>query len=398
LKSKFSKAERRALNLLFLPFGVGAMATSTRFPEIRDNLQVNNGVFGTYLTLGGIGSLIAFIFVGNIVHKIGIKPVILVASTGLFGTMAAIPHIKSPLIFLLINILLALSWVAFHICNNGQAVHRQEEIGELILPKLHGLWSLGALLTSILAIAITPYVSLAWHIGTLMFLMWIPTVYGIMKSTPYFIDKSDDETGLPRVSIAGLIASVKSQPVIAISMVLAMQIEFSIQDWSAIFSKDSIGMSASASIYGYTVFIGAMIIFRLNVQRLHKAFSEAQLLKFLPLLGGIGFIVFIPLGTIVAENSTNFGFALALIGFALAGFGSSILAPTFFGIAFRTSSLPSSVVVAQLGLISAVVTFFIKIVISWVAQATSVTVALMIPALMLLATSRFSHLGRTTKD
>jgi hypothetical protein len=141
-----------------------------------------------------------------------------------------------------------------------------------------------------------------------------------------------------------------------------------------------------------------MIIFRLNVQRLHKAFSEAQLLKFLPLLGGIGFIVFIPLGTIVAENSTNFGFALALIGFALAGFGSSILAPTFFGIAFRTSSLPSSVVVAQLGLISAVVTFFIKIVISWVAQATSVTVALMIPALMLLATSRFSHLGRTTKD
>lgn len=398
MKSKFSKAERRALNLLFLPFGVGAMATSTRFPEIRDNLQLNNGVFGTYLTLGGIGSLISFIFVGNIVHKIGIKPVILVASTGFFGTLAAVPHIKNPLIFLITNILLALFWVAFHISNNGQAIHRQEEIGELILPKLHGLWSLGALLTSILAIAITPYVSLAWHIDTVMFLMWIPTVYGIIRSAPYFIDKSDDETALPRVSFAGVIGSVKSQPVIAISMVLAMQIEFSIQDWSAIFARDSIGMSASASIYGYTVFIGSMIIFRLNVQRLHKAFSEAQLLKFLPLLGGTGFILFIPLGTIVAENNTKFGFILALLGFAIAGFGSSILAPTLFGIAFRTSSLPSSVVVAQLGLISAVLTFFIKITISWVAQATSVTVALMIPALMLLSTSKFSHLGRTTKD
>ena len=219
-----------------------------------------------------------------------------------------------------------------------------------------------------------------------------------MKSAPYFIDKSADETALPRVSFAGLIASVKSQPVIAISMVLAMQIEFSIQDWSAIFARDSIGMSASASIYGYTVFIGAMIIFRLNVHRLHKAFSEAQLLKFLPLLGGTGFIVFIPLGTIVAENNARFGFILALLGFAISGFGSSILAPTLFGIAFRTSSLPSSVVVAQLGLISAVLTFFIKITISWVAQATSVTVALMIPALMLLSTSKFSHLGRTTKD
>ena len=398
MKSKFSKTERRALNLLFLPFGVGTMATSTRFPEIRDNLNLSNGVFGTYLTLGGIGSLIAFMFVGNIVHKIGIKPVILVASTGLFATMAAVPHIKSPLIWLAANILIALFWVSFHISNNSQAIHRQEEIGELILPKLHGLWSLGALLTAVIAIAITPYVSLAWHIDVLELAMWLATLYGISKSTPYFIDKSDNENDIPRISFASLIISIKSQPVIAITMVLAMQMEFAIQDWAAIFSRDSIGMSASASIYGYTVFIGAMIIFRLNVQQLHKAFTEAQLLKFLPLLGGIGFIAFVPLGTIVAETNVKFGFALALLGFALGGFGSSILSPTYFGIAFRNSSLPSSVVVAQLGLISAVLTFFIKIVISWVAEATSVTVALMIPALMLLVTSKFSHLGRSTKD
>jgi len=374
------------------------MATSTRFPEIRDNLNLNNGVFGTYLTLGGIGSLVGFIFVGNIVHKFGIKPVILVASSGVFAAMAAVPHIKNPLIWLATNILIALFWVAWHISNNAQAIHRQEEIGELILPKLHGLWSLGALITSILAIAITPYVSLAWHIDTLMFLMWVPTVYGIWKSTPYFIEKSDDKTAVPKISISGLISAVKSQPIIAISMVLSMQMEFATQDWSAIFSRDSIGMSASASIYSYTVFIGAMIIFRLNVGYLHKIFTEAQLLKFLPLLGGIGFIVFIPSGTFVAESNAKFGFIFALIGFALAGFGSSILAPTLFGIAFRNSTLPSSVVVAQLGLISAVLTFFIKITVSWVAQATSVTVALMIPALMLVASAKFSKLGRTTKD
>lgn len=374
------------------------MATSTRFPEIRDNLNLNNGVFGTYLTLGGIGSLVGFIFVGNIVHKLGIKPVILVASTGVFASMAAVPHIKNPLIWLATNILIALFWVAWHISNNAQAIHRQDEIGELILPKLHGLWSLGALLTSILAIAITPYVSLAWHIDTLMFLMWVPTVYGIWKSTPYFIDKSDDDTALPRVSLSGIVASVKSQPVIATSMVMAMQMEFAIQDWSAIFARDSIGMSASASIYGYTVFIGAMIIFRLNVGQLHRRFTEQQLLKFLPLIGGLGFMAFIPLGTFIAGTSPRLGFITALIGFALAGFGSSILAPMLFGIAFRSSTLPSSVVVAQLGLISAVLTFFIKIGVSWVAQATSVTIALMIPALMLVASAKFAYLGRTTKD
>ena len=107
------------------------MATSTRFPEIRDNLNLNNGVFGTYLTLGGIGSLVGFIFVGNIVHKLGIKPVILVASTGVFASMAAVPHIKNPLIWLATNILIALFWVAWHISNNAQANETSKPINEI---------------------------------------------------------------------------------------------------------------------------------------------------------------------------------------------------------------------------------------------------------------------------
>ena len=107
------------------------MATAMRFPEIRDQLNINNGLFGTYLTLGGIGWLLAFIYVGDIVHKFGIRPVIIVASTGLFGTMAAVPHIMNPQIWLASNILIGFFWVSFHVSNNGQAIHRQEEIGEL---------------------------------------------------------------------------------------------------------------------------------------------------------------------------------------------------------------------------------------------------------------------------
>jgi hypothetical protein len=44
------------------------------------------------------------------------------------------------------------------------------------------------------------------------------------------------------------------------------------------------------------------------------------------------------------------------------------------------------------------VTFIAKVIIAWVAQATSVTIALMIPALMLLATAKFAKLGKATKD
>lgn len=156
-------------------------------------------------------------------------------------------------------------------------------------------------------------------------------------------------------------------------------------------------MSPSSSIFGYAVFISATIILRFNAKWLAVKWSERELLTKLPILGGVGFAVCISLGTWISQSSRILGFIVALIGFALAGFGSSILAPTIFAISFRNSSLPSSVVVAQLGLTQTIATFFAKVIIAWVAQATSVTVALMIPALMLLTIAKLANLGKDTK-
>ena len=374
------------------------MAIATRFPEVRDQLGVNNGAFGTLLSLGSIGSLTAFILVGNWVHTYGIRRIVTFGSTGLFLSIGLFPHMHSPNYFLIINMIAGFCWTSFHIANNAQAIHRQEEVGELILPKLHGLWSLGALVTSLASIVITPFVTLSWHIGVTVFVMWLFTMSGIAKSTPYFIGKNEEADAFPNFSIKEIAKTFNFQPVIVLAMVLAMQTEFSIQDWSAIYAKDSLKMSASASIWGYAAFIGAMIIMRFNAKRLASRWSERQLISKLPILGGVGFGVCISLGTWLSHTNQILGFAVSLVGFALAGFGSSILAPTLFGISFRNSSLPSSVVVARIGLTQTIATFTAKFVIAWVAQATSVTVALLIPALMLLATAKFSYLGKATKD
>ena len=390
--------ERRALNLLFLPFGIGGMAIATRFPEVRDQLGVNNGTFGTLLSLGSIGSLLAFILVGNWVHTYGIRPIVTFGSTGLFLSLGLFPHMQSPNYFLILNMIAGFCWTSFHIANNAQAIHRQEEVGELILPKLHGLWSLGAIITSLAAIVITPFVTLSWHIGVTAFVMWLFTMYGILKSTPFFIGKNEEADAFPSFSVREIAKTFNFQPVIVLAMVLAMQVEFSIQDWSAIYAKDTLKMSASASIWGYAVFIGAMIIVRFNAKRLSAIWSERQLISKLPILGGVGFGVCISLGTWLSHTNQILGFIVSLVGFALAGFGSSILAPTLFGISFRNSSLPSSVVVARIGLTQVIATFIAKFIIAWVAQATSVTIAMLIPALMLLATAKFSYLGKATKD
>ena len=369
------------------------MATATRFPEIRDNLHLNNGTFGTILSLGSIGSLIGFLTVGQAVHKYGVKPLIWVGSTGCFGLTALVPHLHSGWQFLLVTIGLGFSMTAFHISDNAQAIHRQEEIGEVILPRLHGMWSLGALITSLLAIAVTPFLTLAWHVDSIMLLMWLATCYGIKKTGPYFISKDEATDASESYSIKSMILGLKTFWIISCAQILALQIEFSINDWSAIYTKDTVKMSAAVSVVSYAVFISAMILLRFNVHKLLEKYSERTLMRVVPRTGGIGFVIFLLAGSAVSSSHRIPGFLLSLIAFAFAGAGSSFMAPTFFGIAFRTSKLPSSVVVAQIGLINVVVTFIAKVIISWVAQATSVTIALMIPGLMLVSASLFAYLG-----
>jgi len=388
-----SRREKWALYLIFMPFGIGAMAAISRFPEIQHNLHLSNGTFGTFVSLGSVGGLLSFITIGQLVDRIGVRPVMVANSISMALFLGSVPHIHRGWIWLIANIFIGFSTTSLHISVNSQGIHRQDEIGEVVLPRFHGSWSLGALISSLIALVLTSRLSLAWHVDIVMFTSWLAVMFGIWRSTPYLIKGSTNPVLPNRVNFKGLIKSFKFEPKISIGMVMAIQIEFATNDWSAIYAKNTIGMSASLSILTYVVFMSAMILLRLTMHLLLNHFTERTLLKFSPLIGGTGFIIGILTGTYESHHNRTLGFIISLVGFMFGGFGSSFIAPVFFGIAFRKSSLPGSVVVAQLGLINAVLTFAVKIVISWVAQATSVTTALMIPGLMLFGVVYVSKIG-----
>jgi hypothetical protein len=88
---------------------------------------------------------------------------------------------------------------------------------------------------------------------------------------------------------------------------------------------------------------------------------------------------------------------LEVLGFFVGGLGTSFMAPLATNIANRRSSQKASEVVAQMNLTNGILAFFAKLVVSWVAQATSITTALLIPGLMLLIASRFAYLGHPYK-
>ena len=84
------------------------MAWVPRFPEVKANLGLSNGQFGTLISTGTLGALASLFLTGHIVHKFGTKIVILANTFLMTLALIAIVQTKSPTIFLILNV--ALGW------------------------------------------------------------------------------------------------------------------------------------------------------------------------------------------------------------------------------------------------------------------------------------------------
>jgi MFS family permease len=389
-----SKGEAFYTKALFFLFGVGVIMIAPRTPDLKANLGVSNGTLGTLISIGTIGAFVALVYMGQIVHRFGAKPVLIVASTWLYGAMTLQPHIHTPWLFALDQIACGMGWAGYHITVNSQALHRQKLSGIPILPRLHGIWSAGALLTAIIAVGITSHVTLAMHVGVGLSIIWVATIVSIFKLNEVLLLGStveDEDDALP--SVKSIITYLKEEWILVIALTMGIMLEMSTNDWASLFTKEDIKASSSLSILSYIAYGSGMIIGRLNLHTVYRFFSERYLLRASAIFGGGLFILFIQLASHLAPRHHSIGLICAVLGFLCGGLGSAFMSPGMTTIATRHSRFPAGFVVAQMALVNTAIFFFAKIVISWVAQATSITTALMIPGSVLLLTALFSNLG-----
>ena len=373
------------------------MCIAPRIPEIQDNLQLSNGKFGTFLALGAIGSMVALIIIGDVVHKIGVRAVLIGSASVMYGLIAWVPHMHSATLWFWVNIGIGFCISAFHISVNAQAIHRQEETGELLLPRFHGLWSSGAVTSAAIALVITDFTPLTWHIDGLLFICWTVSMYAIYKLNPILMGPAPADDEHPATSLKSILASFTFEPLVNFGMLMAIQIEFMVNDWATIYAKKTLHMGASISILIYFVFVISMISIRFSINRLFTIRPERFWMFWNPIVGGIGFLTLLLTGAKVAHSHQTLGFIITLIAFIFAGVGCSFILPGFFGIAARRSNLPGGVVVARLGLVNTVLVLLVKLVISSVA-AKSVTAAFIIPGVMLILTAATAFLGSNEKQ
>ncbi|MFM7495395.1 MAG: MFS transporter [Candidatus Nanopelagicus sp.] len=390
-KSVFSKRENKYLSLIFFLFGFSIMSLAPRTPDIKSNLAINNGTFGTLLSAASLGSIVMLLIGGQIIHTIGAKKGLRIGSSIIALSFIILAHTRSPLIFLIANICAGAGISIYHIASSGHTLHRQDEVGKIIIPKLHGSWAIGAMSTSAIAFLISDFVSIAWHLTTLMVFNWLVTQYCVTKLAITFPPKSDADDAYQLTSIRQF--KFKINWLLSIGFFCSTILEFTIADWATLFGKEELGMGASVATLSYLFYLVGLIIGRFSIGWALNHQSEQFWIKTGGLVGGLGFASALIISTAIVDLNKNLAFIIAFSGFFIAGLGSSAMAPMFFSIAGRLSDGRNALAVAQLSFINTFAIYIAKTTLAWVAQLTSITVALMFTGLIMSLLIYFGKVG-----
>ena len=393
MKTLTSKRELTYLQSLFFLFGFLVMSWIPRFPEVKANLGLTNGQFGSLLSTAAIGSLVSLLTVGHLVHNYGAKTIMRIAVSSIAMSLILSTTTHSGVAFLISNIIQGAAISAFHIAVNTQGFSFQDRTHKPVITLLSGYWSVGAVSTAMISGLLVDRVSLKIHIVVLalVVLLTMLSIIGRMDSALIKPNKNPSEA----YKIGDLFKGFRIDSLVSSAIFCALCLEFSVSDWAAIFTKEDMGINGGLHTLPYILFTLAMITGRLFVHTLYSKFSMHYLVTCGALLSGISFLSGLATVHLVGDTNKTLVLMVLCISFTLAGLGSSFLGPSIMNIANVRSKSPASVVIGQMGVINNIAIFFMRLIIAWTAQATSLSFALVIPATMLLIVPFFAKIFKS---
>ncbi len=385
--------ELNLLKTLFFLFGIQIMSWVPRFPEVKANLNLSNGEFGSIVSFAAIGNIIAQLAIGHLVHKYGAKWILHFAAFFLAVSLIILTNTTIGAVFIFVIILQGTSISAMHISINSQGFHYQDRTKRQVVTLLSGFWSSGALITSIVAGFMVDRVELGTY-STVLAILCLAMMWKIISDlSPNLVQANTNPDKVHRAR--DFFKGFKIDRLVSGALLCAIMLEFAIGDWAAIFVKEDMGIKSGIHTLPFILFTISMIVGRLNLHNLLEHYSIHELAVKASLVSGLSFIVGILAVTVVGTDNHILVIVILSISFSVAGLGSSFLGPSIMNAANNRSKLPASMVIGQIGIINTSLVFIARWVIAWTAQATSLTFALLIPAGMLLTVPYFAKVFKS---
>jgi len=387
---EIAEIAKKALWANFAIMGVASMGWVARIPEIKDANGLSNAQFGLVLLASSLGSIVGAQLTGRLVHTFGSRKVLSVSSILLPAGLCAIGFSTEPIVLACALFLMGFGYSGTDVSLNTQAVAIEKILNARSMSSFHAMWSVGAFITTVLGGSIARVVSPQINLSAVAALCVLAFTLCVYRLLPSDLDghKGDDET-TAKIPLFG--KSVTSLWFIGFGLLAALIAEGSASDWGALLLRDDMGIGKGVNASAYASFALAMITARFLGDRALDYFGPARLVRMCGYFGAGGWAASIATAVPLSDSHPLIALIIINIGFVIAGLAIGPMFPAFILAASAIPGIAPSVSSARAFVIGLSGFFIGPSIIGFLAEGTSVSIAMAFPILSLLVAGLLSR-------
>ncbi len=369
MSDKQAEISRTTIKLVFLTHAIASGSLFTRIPDLQQGLGIDAAVLGFTFIGQPVGAMTMFLFSSRLIERLGTRVVLLAGLPLMAIGMLLMALAPSPFVLFMAFALFASVFALTNVAMNVEADRVEAATGKRVMNTCHGIWSIGQLtvfLGGVLArgFGIPP----ALHFGAIVPVVLIATLIVVWPMRPAPArDHSATSTrrlGLPTPATLKLLGF----------MLGGALVEALARQWSVIYARDSFTVPDWAQTLTLPVFVAAVALGRFYADGWTHRYGPAKVARVLIAIAFVGLAI-----VVVAPS-----LPIALVGFALMGFGVCTSFPASTSAAAQIGDRPSSQNVAALTLSVQAVMLGAPALMGLVADALGIraTFALVLPTLV----------------
>jgi MFS family permease len=326
---------------VFAAFFLYAFALGGLYPRLAE-LQKSMGLTESELGIGLIGAacgtLLSLTFAGRLIERVGHRRVLLVLTPALSVFYAVAAHANGTVMLFLCLLPAGLCIGAIELVVNLEADRVEHQGGRRIMNRSHAFWSFGFFGAGLLgALAARLGLSAQWHLAAIVPLTAVLTVLllGGIEAAPHRTGTNAE----PAHHFARPTPAIMALVLFSLSGLL---LEGAGIDWSAIYMRD---------VFGAAPFVGGLAVATVAfAQGAARYVADRFVERHSPLAIARTLLAVLGLGALMVTLAP--ASALALLGFALMGVGTSVMFPLAMSAAAQRTDRPAATNVAALAQIS----------------------------------------------
>ena len=387
---EIAQQSKSALWACFAIMGIASMGWVARIPEIKDANGLNNAQFGLVLLASSLGSISGAQLAGRLVHTYGSRKVLFVSTILLPAGLCAIGFSTVPLFLAFALFLMGFGYSATDVGLNTQAVEVEKILKARSMSSFHAMWSVGAFITTVLGGSIARIVSPQINLGAVAGLCVLAFIPSIGRLLPSDLDgHKGEEQSTSKIPLFG--KSVTSLWLIGFGLLAALIAEGSASDWGALLLRDDMGVGKGINASAYASFALAMITARFLGDRALDHFGPARLVRMCGYFGAIGWAASIAIAVPLSDTHPLTALIIINLGFVIAGLAIGPMFPAFILAASAIPGIAPSVSSARAFVIGLSGFFIGPSIIGFLAEGTSISIAMGFPILALVAAGFLSR-------